>query len=551
MNPVLLEELKKQISGDVDVSTETLTVYNHDASIFSLTPQVVVFPKNGDDVKALVKFVDQHKNDIPDLSLTARAASTCMSGGGLSESIVIGFLKYFNHPAKIEGDLATVEPGIYYRDFEKQTLEHNLLFPTYPSSREICALGGMINNNCGGEKSLQYGKTEDWVRKMTMVLADGNTYEFKPLNDRELQAKMKQADFEGEIYKKIYELLTTNYELIKHAKPAVTKNSAGYYLWNVYDKEKGVFDLTKLFVGAQGTLGLMLDATVQLVPVKKHKEMLVIDLWDLSHLGQAINTILPYAPESLEMYDDKTLKLALKYFGGFGQKLGTSNIFSTFYQFLPEFMMELMHHLPKLVIQAEFTDDDVDGMNKKIAELEGKLQQFHPKLTLVPSEEKEKKYWLIRRESFSLLRGKIKDKYASPFIDDFVVNPEHLPEFLPKLNAIFAKYPSLIYTIAGHAGNGNFHIIPLMDIRDKTQQDIIPKLSKEVFDLVISYKGSNSGEHNDGLIRTPFLEDMYGKEIVSLFEKTKDIFDPQGIFNPRKKVRGDMDFAMQHIRQNW
>lgn len=550
MNPALLEELKKHIKGDVDTTTETLTQYNHDASVFSLMPQVVVFPKDGDDVKALVQFVTDHKKDTPDLSLTARAASTCMSGGGLSDSIVIGFLKYFNHPAKIEGDRATVEPGVYYRDFEKQTLEHNMLFPTYPSSREICALGGMINNNCGGEKSLQYGKTEDWVRKMNMVLADGNAYEFKQLTQKELEEKMEQTNFEGEVYKKLYELISTNYDLIKAAKPAVTKNSAGYYLWNVYDKEKGTFDLTKLFVGAQGTLGLMLDATVQLVPVKKHKEMLVIDLWDLSHLGEVINTILPYVPESLEMYDDKTLKLALKYFGGFGQKLGTSGI-NTFYQFLPEFMMEWMHHLPKLVIQAEFTDDDTDAMNKKIIELEGKLQQFHPKLTVLPTEEKEKKYWLIRRESFNLLRNKIKDRYASPFIDDFVVNPEHLPEFLPKLNAIFAKYPSLIYTIAGHAGNGNFHIIPLMDLRDKAQQDIIPRLSKEVFDLVISYKGSNSGEHNDGLIRTPFLEDMYGKDIVALFEKTKDIFDPQGIFNPRKKVRGNLAFAMSHIRQTW
>ncbi len=400
MDTNLLEELKKVIKGDVDVSAETLTAYNHDASIFSLTPQVVVFPKDADDVKSLVAFVNQHKNDVPDLSLTARAASTCMSGGGLSDSIVVGFLKYYNHPATIEGDLATVEPGVYYRDFEKQTLEKGMLYAPYPSSREICAMGGIINNNAGGEKSLQYGKAEDYVRKMTMVLSDGNTYEFQSLNENELQEKLKLTTFEGEVYKKIYELLTTNYELIKNAKPAVSKNSAGYYLWNVYDKEKGIFDLTKLFVGAQGTLGLMLDATVQLVPVRKHKEMLVMDLWDLSHLGEVINTILPYAPESLEMYDDKTLKLALKYFGGFGEILGSKSIVQTFYQFLPEFMMEWMHHLPKLVIQAEFTDDDVDGMNKKIAELEGKLQAFHPKLTVLPTEEKEKKILFDQKRKF-------------------------------------------------------------------------------------------------------------------------------------------------------
>lgn len=551
MNPKLLEELKQGFSGDIAIDAQTLTLFNHDASIFSVMPQVVAFPKTAEDVKHLVSVVSANKQEMPDLSVTARAASTCMSGGGLSDSIVIAFTKYFNQTPVVEGEMATTQPGVYYRDFEKETLKHNLLFPPYPSSREICAMGGIIGNNAGGEKSLQYGKTEDYVKKITVVLSDGESYVLSPLSEKQLQEKMLQKNFEAEVYTKMHKLITDNYDVLQAAKPQVSKNSAGYYLWNVYDKEKGIFDLTKLFVGSQGTLGIMLDATLQLVPVKKHKEMLVIDLFDLSHVGEVINTILPYQPESLEMYDDKTLKLALKYFGSFGQKLGSKTLLQTAWQFLPEFMMEWMHHLPSLVIQAEFTEDDAEAMSKKIKELEGKLLQFHPKLTVVPNEEKEKKYWLIRRESFNLLRNKIKDKYASPFIDDFIVRSEFLPEFLPKLTAIFARYPSLIYTIAGHAGNGNFHIIPLMDIRDKSQQDIIPKLSSEVFDLVASYKGSTSGEHNDGLIRTPYLEKMYAKEILALFEQTKDIFDPKGIFNPRKKVRGDLRYAMQHIRQSW
>lgn len=551
MNDQLLEELRSILHGDVATDEETLTNYNHDASVFSLTPQVVVFPKDADDVTNLIKFVASHKKTHPELSLTARAASTCMSGGGLSDSIVVGFTKYFNHTPVIHGTTATTEPGVYYRDFEKETLKHNLLFPSYPSSRELCAMGGIINNNAGGEKSLQYGKTERYVKKMNVVLADGSRCMLEKITEAELEKKMQLPTFEGEVYKKLYALITKHYDVIMAAKPNVTKNSAGYYLWNVYDREAKTFDLTKLFVGAQGTLGLMLDATIELKPVRKHKEMLVIDLSDISRLGEIVNTILPYDPESLEMYDDNTLKLALKYFGSFGEKLGSKSLLDTALQFLPEFMMEWRHKLPKLVLQAEFVEDDIEGMNKKISDLSRELQKFHPHLVVVPNEEKEKKYWLIRRESFNLLRNKIKDKYSSPFIDDFVVNPEHLPEFLPKLNKIFVKYPSLIYTIAGHAGNGNFHIIPLMDLKNPIEQKIIPDLSKEVFDLVLSYKGSTSGEHNDGLIRTPFLEDMFGKEVVSLFEQTKDIFDPHGIFNPRKKVRGDLPFAMKHIRTQW
>ena len=172
--------------------------------------------------------------------------------------------------------MASVEPGVYYRDFEKETLKDHLLYPPYPSSREIYAIGGIINNNAGGEKSLQYGKAEDYVMSMNMVFADGNEYTIKPLNETQLKKKMQQKNFEGQIYKKLYKLITDNYDLIKQAKPNVSKNSAGYYLWNVYDKETKTFDLTKLLVGAQGTLGLMTKADLRLVPVKKHAEMLIV-----------------------------------------------------------------------------------------------------------------------------------------------------------------------------------------------------------------------------------------------------------------------------------
>src|SRR5581483_6336605 len=149
------------------------------------------------------------------------------------------------------------------------------------------------------------------------------------------------------------------------------------------------------------------------------------------------------------------------------------------------------------------------------------------------------------------LRQKIHDKHTAPFIDDFVVSPEYLPEFLPKLNSILKKYPSLISTLAGHVGDGNFHIIPLMNIEDPKQRAIIPVLEKEVYDLVLSYHGSITGEHNDGLIRTPFLKQMYGDKVYKLFEEVKKIFDPNDIFNPRKKVGATVDFAMNHIRTSF
>lgn len=549
MNTNLIAKLKKLIKGEVLTDEKTLAEYSHDASLFEIKPQVVVNPKDVADLQALVKFVNENKKNNPTLSLTGRSAGTDMSGGSINDSILVAFQKYFNHMS-INKDVATTEPGVFYRDFEKETLKTNLIFPSYPASREICAMGGIVNNNSGGEKSLEYGKTEQYIKRVKVLLSDGSECEFKALTKEELNEKMKLRNLEGEIYIKMYKLITENYDEILKAKPQVSKNSAGYYLWNVWDKKKDIFDLSKLWVGSQGTLGLLTEADVQLVPIRKHHEMMIIFLHDIKHLGEIIDAVLPFKPESFESYDDNTLRLALRFFPQFAKLLGTRGIIKTAFAFIPEFFTVLFSGMPKLILQIDFAGDDLGELQRKILGLKEKLKPLHPKIRIA-IEDKEKKYWLIRRESFNLLRQKIHDKHTAPFIDDTVVDPKYLQEFLPKLNNIMAKYPTLIYTVAGHVGNGNFHIIPLMDITDKLQRDIIPILSKEIYTLVKEYHGSITGEHNDGLVRTPYLKQMYGEKMISLFEKTKRIFDPQNIFNPRKKVFGDLIFAMNHIRQNY
>lgn len=548
MDDNLLKQLKAAVKGDILVDEETLRNFSHDASIFSVMPQVVVEPRGSEDVKNLVNFVSKNKKSQPSLSLTARSAGTDMSGGAINDSIIISFTKYMNSFKGINAETATAEPGMFYRDFEKETLKKGLIFPSYPASREICAIGGMVNNNAGGEKSLKYGKTENFIESLKVVLADGNEYELKALSVEELKKKLEQKDFEGQLYKNLYELITKNYELLKKARPQVSKNSSGYYLWNVYDKEKGTFDLTKLFVGSQGTLGITTEATLKLAPSHKHQEMMIIFLYDLTHLAEIINIVLPLEPESFESYDDNVLKLALRYFPEFSKLLGTKNILQTAWDFMPEFKMLLFGGLPKLILQVDFTGDDPEELKQKIEVLRERLGPMHPKIHIA-EEGKAQKYWAIRRESFNLLRNKVRDRHAAPFIDDIVVNPQYLPEFLPKFNLMLKKYPSLTYTVQGHVGDGNFHVIPLVNL--EKDKELIPKIMDEVFDLVLSYHGSISGEHNDGLIRSHYLEKMYGKEVIELFEEVKNIFDPLGIFNPRKKVGADRDFAFSHLRTKW
>ncbi|MEK7450432.1 MAG: FAD-binding oxidoreductase, partial [Patescibacteria group bacterium] len=511
MDNNLLSSLKNIIKGDVETDSQTLNLYSHDASLFEVEPQAVVFPKDVEDVKNLVKFVNQNKRLHSSLSLTARSAGTDMGGGSINDSIIVEFNKYFNHTPRINENIATTEPGVFYRDFEKETLKHGLIFPSYPASREICAMGGILNNNAGGEKSLQYGKTEKYIKRIKAILNDGNTYELKKLSETEFKQKMSHKTFEGEIYTKMYRLITNNYDEIMKAKPNVSKNSAGYYLWNVYDKKAKTFDLTQLWVGAQGTLGMLLEADIQLVPIRKHRDMMIIFLHDLSHLDQIVKEVLSFNPESFEAYDDSTLKLALRFFPEFAKLLGTKGIIQTGLDFLPEFLMIIFGGMPKLILQVDFTGNDIEELKNKIKQLKERLRPLHPQ-TKIAIENQEEKYWAIRRESFNLLRQKVRNKHTAPFIDDFVVKPEYLSKILPEVIKIIKKYPEFMYTIAGHVGDGNFHIIPLVDIANPNVRKLIPIIANQIYDLVIKYKGSITGEHNDGLIRTPYLKKMYGEK---------------------------------------
>ncbi len=211
-----------------------------------------------------------------------------------------------------------------------------------------------------------------------------------------------------------------------------------------------------------------------------------------------------------------------------------------------------MRGIPKMVLLVEFEDDDPQIVSKKIKTLLGNLKIFKSKALFETddSEAKSKKFWIMRRESFNLLRSKVKDKHTAPFMDDLIVNPEHLPTFLPELREILDSYDFLA-TVAGHMGDGNFHIIPLMNVENKLERIKLAPAMREVNDLVMKYNGSLSGEHNDGMIRGPWLHIMYSKKIMNHFKHLKTTFDPLNIFNPDKKTDAHWEFSLNHLRQKF
>jgi FAD/FMN-containing dehydrogenase len=548
----LKEQIKNLVEGEVFDDKETLQKYSRDASLFEVMPKLVIWPKNTEDIKNLVKFVSKkkeegNKKDIPEyknLSITVRAAGSCMSGGSLNESIIIDVSKHLNSFGVDRDEMvAVVEPGVFYRDFEVETLKHGLILPCYTASKNLCALGGMIGNNSAGEKTLLYGKMENYVQELNLVLSDGNEYIFKPVSRIELMKKSQQNNIEGDVYLKIMDLVDKNRDLINRSKPNVSKNSAGYYLWNI--EHDGLFDLTKLIVGSQGTLGIVTKAKIGLVKTKEKSGMFVIFMNSLENLGEVINTVLTHKPESLESYDDSTLKLAVHFFPEM-IKLMKQNILKLLFNFIPEAFMVLTGGMPKLILLAEFAGNDQTEIQTKIEMLERDMKRFNLKTRITKDKDDTEKYWTIRRESFNLLRKHIKGKRTAPFIDDICIAPKHIKDFVPRLRKILDE-AKLTYTIAGHAGNGNFHVIPLMDMTSEKNRALISTLSDKVYDLLQEYNGSITAEHNDGIVRTPYLNKMYPPEIIDLFNKTKVIFDPLNLFNPGKKVNGTVEYMEEHL----
>lgn len=532
----LIERLKLRIAGDVTDDSAERTKYSRDTSLFTRMPSLVVYPKTADDVAMLVEEVRKSKEAGEDVSVTARSAGTDMSGGPLTRSVVAVFTKYLNKVHEVGDGYAVVEPGCYYRDFEKETLRKNLILPSYPASRSIAALGGIINNDSGGERTLEYGKTRDYVLELDVVLSDGSRTTFKKLSAEELEEKKRLQTFEGALYREMHALILKHKETIQAARPKVSKNSAGYALWEVLN-EDGSFDLTKLIVGAQGTLALVTKAKLRLIPPQPYRSMLVVFLKDIDHLPEIVRRVLARNPESFESYDDHTFKLAVQFLPQMLSQMGLWRALRLGLSFIPEMLMLLRGGIPKLVLMAEFSEDTRDIAITRAKETRNDLKEFGLPMKVLKDEHSSEKYWIVRRESFALLRKNLHGYYASPFIDDFVVPPDCYPEFLPRLYAILDEY-KLIDTIAGHIGNGNFHIIPLMDLNKPESKEIILELSRRVYDLVIEYGGTTTGEHNDGIIRTPYLPQLFGEKMVSLFEETKHIFDPLNIFNPGKKVGG-------------
>ncbi len=524
------------VRGEVLTDEKTLEHYSKDGSIFQVKPWAVVFPKETMDIVALVRWLREKKGKNPQetkLSITARGKATDQAGGPLNEGVIIRFPGYLDKILEIGPNFVRVEPGAIFGEVNRELEKRGSFLPSYPASADFSTIGGAVANNGAGEKSAKYGPIRLYLKSLKMVLSSGSEVIIQPLKWPEFELKSQQLNFEGDIYRDIYSLIEKEKRTLERTKPKVPKHSTGYNLWDVIrqTEEGKVFDLTQLVAGSQGTLGILTEVSLWTLPKPKYTGLLIAYFDDLPKSGLATAELLKFEPSALEMVDRFLLELVKQENPTMLEGL------------LPE-------QMPQIVLLCEFDGDDLNEIKEKLAKARQAIQRIAFSTTSSTDPAAQEKLWQVRRSAALVAEGARGKKKALPFIEDVVVPPERFPEYVNYLYEIMQR-EQLEFSVWGHAGQGNIHIQPFLDVGDPADREKLFRISEEVYQIVAALGGVLSGEHNDGLMRTPYLPKFYPPELIKAWQEIKRIFDPLNIFNPGKKIGSDLNYAKSHLRSEY
>lgn len=511
--------LQEHLVGEVMTGADARKYFSTDASIFMIPPAIVVYPRNENDVRKTTRFTWQLAERGRIIPVTARGSGTDQSGGAIGPGVIMAFPAHLNRILEFDGKtgLVTVEPGINYAKLQQTLHTHNRFLPPFPASIEYSTIGGAIANNAAGEKSVKYGDTRAFVDSLRVVLANGEVIETKRLSKRELSKKLGLATFEGEIYRNLDSLIDENKALIKKLELDTTKNSTGYALNKVRQKD-GSFDLTPLIVGSQGTLGIVTEATLATETHNPSLTLIAALIDDLTIAGEIVAELrkLPEMPSSIEVVD----KNLLEYVHAHNPNQLKGILTTPF---------------PQLVMLIEF-DSTSERTRKKLAKRATKILAKHEVNYQIETDPaKRDELWKIRHSAAAVLAHSDNKTRALPIIEDGIVPIDRFKEYIDAIYELFTKN-GLQAAIWGHAGDANLHVQPFLDLSQLGDRQKVFKLIEEYYAMVIKLGGSTSGEHNDGRLRGPYLEMLYGLEVYDLFRKVKEIFDPYSTLNSGVKI---------------
>ena len=487
----------------------TLTAYAVDASIYRIEPKAVVLAESEADIATTVRYAAA--NGIP---LTPRAAGTNLTGSAIGSGIILDISR-LNRILEVnyEEQWARVQPGIVLAELNRQLARYGLLFGPDPSSGDMCKLGGMLANNSSGPHTLRYGAVKDNVISLRTCLVSGTWLDAQAyrLDDPALERLLTAIP----ALREVFVLVQAHADLIRAKKPTVSKNSCGYNLFGLADGlADGLFDLPKLLVGSEGTLGVVSEARLRLVHKPKATLTALIHFRHLHEVGEAVPRLLALEPSALEIMDANTLDL-----------IGRTK-----------------HGVPADAAATLLIELDADSLDVDLHERAERMAvacrpfKLASELTLAFDVDRREQLWRARKALYPTLYRYDPQKKPINFVDDVVVRAERISELIHYLETFFEgqRVPVAIF---GHIGNGNAHIVPLLNINENSEFNKMVQAYYEIHSAVLDrFGGSICGEHGDGRIRAEYVRKMFGEDLYGLFVQVKQAFDPGHTLNPGIKI---------------
>lgn len=526
--------LQEHLSGEVVTSIDALKYFSTDGSIFSITPSIITYPRNENDVRKTARFTWQLAERGRFIPITPRGLGSNVSGGAIGEGIVTVFPAHMNKILELDSKSGevTVEPGLNYGKLQQALHTHGRFLPPAPSSINYSTIGGAVANNSGGEKSVKYGNIGNFVKSLRVVLSNGEVIETGRLSKRELSKKMGLSSYEGEIYRAVDTLIEENQDTIEKLDALSVRTSAGYNLRDIKKKDKS-FDLTPLFVGSQGTLGTITRITLETEPYSP-KNTVIIGYCDDVLQAETIVTKLrdmKTPPSAVELIDGNLL--------AFVQKTSPNKLKSLTQKTLPRF-----------ILIVEFNDPSDRAQSKAVKKAKKAFEDSGVEFKTETDDEAKNEIWKLRDLSSSIIGATEGNRRALPIIEDGIVPMDQFSVFLKGVNDLFQRN-NLIPAVWGQAGEANMHAYPLLDLNQLGERQKIFRILDEYYNLVIALGGSTSAQNNDGRIRGPYLEKLYGAEVYSLFGKVKSVLDPYNTMNPGVKLGVSVEDLKPILRNSY
>ena len=517
----LASDLEAAVSGAVRFDEYAQVLYATDGSVYQARPAGVVYPKDVADVREAVRIAVEHETPV-----LPRGAGSSLAGQTVGPGcVVLDMSRHMDGLLQVDTDSkrARIQPGIVQDDLDDQLAEDGLKFAPDPASSNRSTVGGGIGNNSTGAHSVRYGITDAYTEEIKAVLSDGSLLHAREvvLDSEEYDEIVSKDDREAEIYETVRALVEDNEAVIEEKYPDLKRRVSGYNLDRViYENDDGetVINLSKLYVGSEGTLGVIVEATIGLVTMPEETALVLYCFDSLVDAMEAVPEALEFDVSAVELMDDEVFRLAAE-----------SDGYSEYVEPIPEGTAA--------ALMLEYDSEVVSDFEAAIGDTNAYFVDEGDAFDAIEAytEKAQKDIWSLRKAAIPLLMSLEGDPKPYPFIEDATVPPEELAEYVVEFEEVLEDHDTSAAYFA-HAGSGTLHIRPILNLKDEVGIEKMHSITDDVTDLVLKHHGSFSGEHGDGMARTEFNPKMYGDDLWSAFKEIKTAFDPEWFMHPGNVV---------------